>query len=73
VDRETEGEGSVIATIELDGRVVFTSEVLTGVSDPIEIAIPLGSAKEITLRVNPTPDGKKDDHFDWADARFTSP
>jgi len=71
VDADADGNGSVLASVELDGENRFTSDVLTGVSDPVPIRIPLQGAKTITLRAEATKDGKQFDHIDWAEARLT--
>ena len=72
VDAGTDGNGSVVASVELDGENRFTSGVITGVSDPVPIRIPLQGATTITLRAEPTEDGKRFDHIDWAEARLTT-
>ena len=64
------GGGSAVAKVLLDGEQVFESAKLTGESDPVEVRVPLGSARRITLVADETSDGQKSDHVDWALARF---
>ena len=72
IDGATSGAGSVLLHIELDGKRVWSSELLTGKSAPIEIEIPLNDAREISLIADATNDGNRSDHVDWALARFES-
>jgi Gpi18-like mannosyltransferase len=69
IDRGARG-GTSAATVELDGKRVFASPVLTSVSGPVEVDIPVDEARQITLRTDPTSDGQRGDHVDWALARF---
>lgn len=70
IDHDADGKGSAIVSVDLDGREVFKSPVVTGISDAIVLQIPLDGAKRLTLRADPTGDGDKYDHVDWASARF---
>ncbi len=70
IDQETGGQGSAVVSVYLDGRRVFESSVLTGQSPPVTVSVPLGDAKEIMLKADPTGDGNRFDHVDWAEARF---
>ncbi len=70
VGRSNKGKGSIVASIHLDGECAFTTSVLTGASNPVVVRIPLGSAQRLLLQADPTDDGKRFDHVDWADARF---
>ena len=70
INHSTEGRGSTIVSVHLDGRLVFMSNILTGTSEPSTVRVPLGNAREILLLAAPTDDGKRFDHVDWADARF---
>lgn len=70
VSRYTEGGGSVVVSVLLDEEVAFKSEMLTGTSEPVSISVPLKGAALLTLKAEATPDGKKNDHVDWAAARF---
>ena len=68
-DQEVAG-GSVVFAVQLDGREVFRSGVFRNDTAPREIALPLGAAKELVLRVEDAGDGIGADHADWADARL---
>ena len=68
VNRSVGGEGSIVATVRLDGELVFMTDVLTGMSDPAKVHVPLGNARELVLEADPTDDGKRFDHVDWAEA-----
>lgn len=70
VDDETNGKGSVVVSVQLDGNTVYESLVLSGVNEPVVLKLPLGNARQITLGVDPTDDGRQFDHVNWADARF---
>jgi Gpi18-like mannosyltransferase len=72
IDRITSGKGSIKIGIDVDGKEVFSTPALTGRSDPVPVRIPLHDAKSITLRADPTEDGQKADHVDWAMARFVA-
>lgn len=62
--------GSVICSVEVDGKALFRSPVLRGGDEavPVEVEIPAG-ARELTLKVNATEDGPGHDQTDWADAQ----
>lgn len=70
IDDETEGRGSTIASIQLDGRTVYESPQLLGGADAVVVRIPLSGARQIQLQADTTPDGQQFDHVAWAEARF---
>jgi Gpi18-like mannosyltransferase len=70
IDHGTGGPGSAIFIVELDGKPVFKSPIMTWQSEPLDLEIPLRNAKRLVLRTNPTRDGQRADHADWALARF---
>ncbi|MCH7872570.1 MAG: NPCBM/NEW2 domain-containing protein [Planctomycetes bacterium] len=70
IDQRTGGAGSAVVSVELDGKEVFRSALLTGESKPIPVALPLQDARRIVLRAHPTADGQRSDHVSWALARF---
>lgn len=71
VNRSTNGAGSIKVSVSLDdNEPVFISPVLTGTSDPSTVHVELGKARRITLLADPTSDGKRFDHVDWAGACF---
>ena len=67
---DTEGvRGSVQFSVALAGNEVFRTPTLRGTNEPAEvkIALPAGT-RELTLKVDSTPDGAGHDQADWADA-----
>ncbi len=69
---DTQGfRGSVVFSVEIEGKELIRTPVLKGGDEPypIEIAIPEG-AKELILKVDSTPDGPGWDQADWADAQI---
>lgn len=70
INHVTGDKGSVVASVEVDGKTLWKSETLTGTSEPVPVSvdIPFG-AKLMTLRAGPIEDNKAD-HVDWALARF---
>jgi hypothetical protein len=73
VDDETNGLGTVVVSVQLDGNTIYESLVLRGDREPIVLRIPLGNARQITLHADPTSDGRQFDHVNWGDARFVFP
>ncbi len=70
VDRGTQGRGSVVVSVEVDGRCVFESPTLTGNSPPMPVRVSVSGGERLTLRAAATGDGNRFDHVDWALARF---
>lgn len=70
INETTEGRGSVVIAVDVDGQTIFTSDALTGNSLPLELEIPVVGAKRLVLRADATEDGPRADHVDWALARF---
>jgi len=70
IDHGTGGPGSATIHVEVDGKRVFTSGVLKWQDQPVEIDIPVAGAARLVLRADPTADGQRADHVDWALARF---
>ncbi len=67
IDKGTNGRGRARASVELDGREVFRSPVLSGAdADQVTIDVPLGAASRLTLKAEPTADGRRFDHVNWA-------
>ncbi|MEK6675523.1 MAG: NPCBM/NEW2 domain-containing protein [Planctomycetota bacterium] len=62
--------GSVIASVEVDGKIVFTSPTLVAAGKPRFVRVPISGAKTLVLEGSPTEDSAYGDHFDWALARF---
>ncbi len=63
--------GSVIFSVEMDGREAVRTGVLKGGDEPAEISldIPQG-VTQLTLKVDTTADGPAHDQSDWADAKL---
>ncbi|MEU8568669.1 NPCBM/NEW2 domain-containing protein [Streptomyces pathocidini] len=70
IDDEINGYGEVAFSVEADGKVLWTSEPVTGASETIPVDVPLGSARHVHLKVTDTNAAKGGDHADWAGARF---
>jgi hypothetical protein len=68
IDDATDGQGSVIFTVEVDGRRVFDSEVMRGGDPPIEFGVPVEDNQTLTLMVEFAERGDILDHADWAGA-----
>lgn len=69
IDQETGGKGDCLFVVALDGEPAFTARV-KGTDPPREINLPLGSARTLSLIVEPGADLDLADHADWADARL---
>ncbi|MGE5293965.1 MAG: NPCBM/NEW2 domain-containing protein [Solirubrobacterales bacterium] len=69
---DTEGaKGTAQFNVEIAGRSVLQTPVLTGGREPFAIRVDLpAGTRQITLKVDTTPDGAAYDHADWADARI---
>jgi len=60
--------GSVQFSVEIAGQEVFRTPTLRGTNTaPVKIALPDGT-RDLTLKVDATPDGQGWDQADWADA-----
>jgi hypothetical protein len=70
IDDSTGGRGSAVASVSVNGEVVFTSPVLTGTSRPVAVDVPVVPGGRLLLEAHPTGDGKSHDHVNWAEARF---
>lgn len=69
VDDAAGGKGSVVFRVEVDGRTVFRSAVLTGRSAPLEIPpLHLEGHRRLSLIVDYGPYGDLLDFADWCDA-----
>ena len=67
---DTEGvRGSVQFSVEIAGKEVFRTPTLYGSNAPAEVKVTLpAGTRELTLKVDATPDGAGYDQADWADA-----
>ncbi len=62
--------GSVVFSVEADGRELFRSDVCRGGMAPVEVRVELpAGAKELLLKVGDAGDGPSHDQADWAAAR----
>jgi len=69
IDDSTAGRGSVTLAIELDGKRVFSSGLLTGKSKPLPVGpIDVTGAKRMSLIVDYAQFGDIQDRVDWCDA-----
>lgn len=63
--------GTAQFSVEIAGRSVFQTPVLKGGQAPVVVRVDLpAGTREITLKVDTTPDGPSCDQADWADARI---
>ena len=72
IDDETDKQGSIVASVLLDGKRVFESTVLRGGDAPAIVRVPLSAARRITLEASTTDAGQRFDHVDWGLARFVA-
>lgn len=64
--------GSVTVAVEVDGKSVMRSELLTPDSTPLTVDVPVAGARRIALIATDGGNGRKGDHVDWALARFVT-
>ncbi|MBN1422594.1 MAG: NPCBM/NEW2 domain-containing protein, partial [Planctomycetes bacterium] len=69
-ERTRRGQGSVVFSVEADGREVFRSKVLRGGAPAERIDVAIGGAKRVDLLAGDAGDGPACDHADWADAEI---
>ena len=69
---DTEGiRGTAQFRVEVGGREVFQTPTLRGGQAPVAVHVDLpAGTREITLKVDTTPDGPSCDQADWADAKI---
>jgi len=72
IDYESHGEGSVVIRIELDGTLKYQSPILRAESGGTPLRIDVRGGKQLTIWVDPTGDGSRSDHVDFAGACFTT-
>lgn len=69
IDDAASGGGAAVFGVELDQRRVYTSPLLTGESDPVEVGpLDVRGAVELTLVVEYGESGDVLDYADWVDA-----
>lgn len=72
IDDETRGGGSVVYKVYIDGKRVFSSNVIRGGDAIQSIKLRISHARRLTLIVSDAGDGNTDDHANWANARLIS-
>jgi len=70
IDDSTNGKGSVTVTFLADGKQIFSTEEITGKSDPLKVSLPLKGKKEFTIIVEFGQWGDVLDRVNLCDARF---
>jgi hypothetical protein len=65
IDDETQGKGSAVFEVALDGETVFTSRLLRGNDIPESFSISVTGGRLLELITLPTEDGEDNDHADW--------
>jgi hypothetical protein len=71
VDGSTEGRGSVVFQIYVDGKERATSGLMTGLSKPKVLRVDqLGQARRMILSVQDGGDGNRNDLADWVDGKL---
>ncbi len=70
VSSASDGPGTVLASVWLDDVEAFTSPLLTRSGIASHVRVELDGASRLMLRADPTEDGERWDHVDWADAHF---
>lgn len=69
IDDSAGGRGTAVFSVEVDGKRLFTSQPLTGMSPAFSVKpIDLRGKKRLTLIVDYGPRGDILDHADWCDA-----
>ncbi|MEU6848860.1 beta-galactosidase [Actinacidiphila alni] len=63
--------GSVTFSVTLDGKVLTTTPVLRGSSQPVTIDVPVTGGQVLDLGVGDGGDGNGNDHGDWANPVLT--
>jgi len=65
--------GSAQFSVEIAGKQVFRTRTLRGTNAPVPVLVALpDGTRELTLKVNATPDGPTHDQADWADASIVT-
>jgi beta-galactosidase len=74
IDDEADGGGSAVFAVEVDGRRIFTSPLLTGRSQPLDVGpLDVSRANELTLIVDYGEYGDIRDDADWGNAVLVRP
>jgi hypothetical protein len=68
IDDAAQGLGSVVFSVEIDGRVIYKSPLLTGRDQPLQIGpLDVTGAKQLALMVDFAARGDIRDYADWCD------
>lgn len=70
IDDQTDGRGSVVFRVYVDGQAKYTSPVIRGGQPPLPISIDLSGVKHLDLVVHWSDRADQSDHADWLDARL---
>ncbi|MBE3070452.1 MAG: NPCBM/NEW2 domain-containing protein, partial [Planctomycetes bacterium] len=70
IDDEASGAGRVEFRVLADGKLRWTSGIVTGKDDPKPVDVDVTGVRRLELVVTMGGDGYGNDHTDWADARF---
>ncbi len=69
-DDEEQGKGTVVFSVESDGKVLWTSGLCKGGEAPRAVDVDVSKVSYLTLRVTDGGDNNDNDHADWLDAQF---
>lgn len=69
-DDEEGGKGSVVFSLENEGKTLWTSGLCKGGEAPRAVDVDVSKVKYLTLRVTNGGDNADNDHADWLDAQF---
>ena len=70
VDADAGGQGSVVFSVNADGRPVYSSGVLRGSDGGRPVQVDVTNARVLDLVVTDGGDGNANDHADWAAAKL---
>jgi hypothetical protein len=71
VDGSTDGRGSVVFRVYVDGKEKVTSGLMTGFNKPKTLKVEdLGGARRLILSVTDAEDGNRDDLANWVDGKL---
>jgi hypothetical protein len=71
LDNETNGNGSVVFQVYLDGVLKYDSGIVRGRDAVKQLVLNVSGANELRLVVNNAGDGNAFDHADWAGAKLS--
>jgi NPCBM/NEW2 domain len=71
-DSEIGSVASVIFRVNVDGKIVYSSDVLKAGAPHQTVNLDLTGAQMLTLLVEDAGDGNHNDHADWAEARLVA-